>query len=42
VVKSHGGADEFAFIHALETTISESENDVISKIKDQLKVESIT
>ena len=41
VVKSHGGADEFAFIHALETTISESENDVISKIKDQLKVESI-
>ena len=42
VVKSHGGADEFAFIHALETTISESENDVISKIKEQLKVESIT
>ena len=42
VVKSHGGADEFAFIHALETTISESENDVISKIKNQLKVESIT
>ena len=42
VVKSHGGADEFAFIHALETTISESENDVISKIKDQLKFESIT
>ena len=41
VVKSHGGADEFAFIHALETTISESENDVISKIKNQLKVESI-
>ena len=41
VVKSHGGADEFAFIHALETTISESENDVILKIKDQLKVESI-
>ena len=41
VVKSHGGADEFAFVHALETTISESENDVISKIKDQLKVESI-
>jgi len=41
VVKSHGGADEFAFTHALETTISESENDVISKIKDQLKVESI-
>ena len=42
VVKSRGGADEFAFIHALETTISESENDVISKIKNQLKVESIT
>ena len=41
VVKSHGGADEFAFMHALETTISESENDVIAKIKDQLKVESI-
>jgi len=41
VVKSHGGADEFAFMHALETTISESESDVISKIKDQLKVESI-
>jgi glycerol-3-phosphate acyltransferase PlsX len=41
VVKSHGGADEFAFVHALETTISESENDVISKIKNQLKVESI-
>ena len=41
VIKSHGGADVYAFRHALETAIEELENDVISSIRDQLNIEAI-
>ena len=41
VIKSHGGADIFSFRHALETAIEESENGVISIIREQLKIESL-
>ncbi len=41
VIKSHGGADIFSFRHALETAIEESENGVISIIREQLEIESL-
>jgi glycerol-3-phosphate acyltransferase PlsX len=41
VIKSHGGADIFSFMHAIETAIDECQNDIISKIRKQLEVESL-
>jgi len=40
VIKSHGGADIFAFKTAIITAIEESENRVLEKIKKQIKIES--
>ena len=41
VVKSHGGADSFAFLHAIHTAIEESRNGVLSRISEQLEIEHI-
>ena len=39
VVKSHGGADELAFGHALQTAYEEARNNVVEKISKQLKID---
>lgn len=36
VVKSHGGADSFAFEHAIETAVEEASGNVLKRIADQL------
>jgi glycerol-3-phosphate acyltransferase PlsX len=36
VIKSHGGADEFAFRHAILTAVTEAERGVPSQIAAQL------
>ena len=41
VVKSHGGADTFAFLHAIHTAIEESRNGVLRRITEQLEIEHI-
>lgn len=41
VVKSHGGADPFAFLHAIHTAIEESRNGVLRRITEQLEIEHI-
>ena len=41
VVKSHGGADIFAFQHAIKTAIEESRSGVLKRIEDQLAFEKI-
>lgn len=41
VVKSHGGADSFSFLHAIHTAIEESRNGVLLRITEQLEIEHI-
>ena len=36
-VKSHGGADAFAFSHAVSTAISLAQNDLCRRIKKELE-----
>ncbi|MCE9633503.1 MAG: phosphate acyltransferase PlsX [Methylophilales bacterium] len=41
VVKSHGGADDFAFFYAIETAIEEASSGVLERIRTQLEIEHI-
>jgi phosphate acyltransferase len=41
VVKSHGGADEVAFYHAIRVTIKEARSGVLNRIAQQLAIEHI-
>lgn len=41
VVKSHGGADSFSFLHAIHTAIEESRNGVLRRITERLEIEHI-
>jgi glycerol-3-phosphate acyltransferase PlsX len=41
VVKSHGGADDFAFLHAIETAIEEARSGVLNRISSQLEIEHL-
>lgn len=41
VVKSHGGADSFAFRHAIETAAEEARSGVLRRITEQLEIEHI-
>ena len=36
MIKSHGGADELAFAHAIKEAIKEAEKNVPNRISDQL------
>lgn len=36
VVKSHGGADRFAFEHAIDAAVEEAQGNVLNRISDQL------
>ena len=39
VVKSHGGADSFAFLNAIHTAVEESRSGVLKRITKQLEIE---
>ncbi len=41
VVKSHGGADDFSFLHAIETATEEARSGVLRRITEQLEIEHI-
>ena len=41
VVKSHGGADEVAFYHAIHVAIEEARSGVLRRITEQLEIEHI-
>ncbi len=41
VVKSHGGADDIAFYHAIHVAIEEARNGVLHRITEQLEIEHI-
>ena len=41
VVKSHGGADSFAFQHAIHTAAEEARSGVLRRITEQLEIEHI-
>ena len=41
VVKSHGGADSFAFEQAIDTAIEEARNGVLRRITEQLEIEHV-
>lgn len=41
VVKSHGGADTFAFQHAIDTAIEEARSGVLRRITEQLEIEHV-
>lgn len=41
VVKSHGGADSFAFMYAVKTAIEESRSGVLRRISEQLEIEHL-
>jgi glycerol-3-phosphate acyltransferase PlsX len=41
VVKSHGGADSFAYLHAIKTAVEESRSGVLRRITEQLEIEHI-
>jgi len=41
VVKSHGGADSFAFLNAIHTAVEESRSGVLERISQQLEIEHI-
>lgn len=41
VVKSHGGADEIAFYHALHVAIEEAKSGVLKRITEQLEIEHL-
>jgi len=40
VVKSHGGADSFAFLHAIDTAIEEARSGVLRRITEQLAIDA--
>lgn len=41
VVKSHGGADSFAFLQAIHTAVEEARSGVLRRITDQLEIEHL-
>ncbi len=41
VVKSHGGADSFAFLHAIHTAVEEARSGVLRRIAEQLEIEHL-
>lgn len=41
VVKSHGGADDFAFLHAIKAATEEARSGVLRRITEQLEIEHI-
>jgi glycerol-3-phosphate acyltransferase PlsX len=41
VVKSHGGADSFAFLHAIHTAVEEARSGVLRHITEQLEIEHL-
>ena len=41
VVKSHGGADEVAFHHAIQVAVEEARSGVLKRITEQLEIEHI-
>ena len=41
VVKSHGGADSYAFLHAIDTAIEEARSGVLQRISEQLAIEHV-
>lgn len=41
VVKSHGGADDFSFLHAIQTAAEEARSGVLRRITEQLEIEHI-
>ena len=41
VVKSHGGADSFSFLHAIHVAIEESRSGVLHRISEQLEIEHL-
>lgn len=41
VVKSHGGADSFAFLHAIHTATEEARSGVLKRISEQLEIEHL-
>jgi glycerol-3-phosphate acyltransferase PlsX len=41
VVKSHGGADSFAFLHAIHTATEEARSGVMRRISEQLEIEHL-
>jgi glycerol-3-phosphate acyltransferase PlsX len=41
VVKSHGGADSYAYLHAIQTAVEEARNGVLRRISQQLEIEHL-
>jgi len=41
VVKSHGGADDFSFLHAIKAATEEVGSGVLRRITEQLEIEHI-
>lgn len=41
VVKSHGGADSYAYLHAIRTAVEEARNGVLRRISQQLEIEHL-
>jgi glycerol-3-phosphate acyltransferase PlsX len=41
VVKSHGGADSFSFLHAIHTAVEEARSGVLRRITEQLEIEHL-
>ncbi len=41
VVKSHGGADSFSFLHAIHTAVEEARSGVLTRISEQMEIEHI-
>jgi glycerol-3-phosphate acyltransferase PlsX len=41
VVKSHGGADEVAFLNAIQTAVEEARSGVLKRIEKQLEIEHL-
>ncbi len=41
VVKSHGGADNVAFYHAIHVAVEEARSGVLHRIQQQLEIEHI-
>jgi phosphate acyltransferase len=40
VVKSHGGADSFAFLHAIDTAVEEARSGVLRRISEQIALDA--
>jgi glycerol-3-phosphate acyltransferase PlsX len=40
VVKSHGGADSFAFLHAIDTAVEEARSGVLQRISEQIALDA--